>query len=472
MEGELERPADEGPVAQVQAWVAAASAFDERGQPQRAVELLEAALALAGQTALPDYPDRARLLDHLGQAQQNVGSLDEAEATLRQAVDLVGGPTRPTAGRSLHALANVLVAKGDLDGAEEAMEAAIGHYRETVGVESRPYAAALHGQGAVLERRGDLVAARQAYASARELAEQVWGRDHPRYAAPLHALGTVAYKLGETEEARRLLEHALRVKSANDIGGARLAPTLANLLMVYVVLGDSTKAETTLERLESLPDRRRHSGYIISALVTAHQRGQEWARRSVARRPDPPPVVVRRHRRDPSERWTYCDSAAFAQVRERGMVEALLHWAETGGGRLLVADRPSHGVGTRISAPEAQLRAAYQNHVAGDERVFLVETEPDPQATQGPRLAWPWTPAQWLLWALPELEASEAHAFEEASLVARSFAHLPAGADVEFFFAPLVDVFLTLEPERLNEVELVATDVLSVHDALAQMELS
>jgi tetratricopeptide (TPR) repeat protein len=217
--------------------------------PGDAETLLLQALQLVG----PE--DRAFVLNQLGQLATLKGELREAARYLQEslAVDIEQkGEHNRSVAASLHALAGVLLAQGDLDGARRNLERSLQILAQILGTEvHRDVAAALHELARVLLEQGDLDGARRNLEHSLQIKAKVLGTDiHPEVAASLHELARVLYAQGDLDGARRHLERSLRI--CVQVFGTELHPSVAaslhELAVVLQAQGDLDGARHNLER--------------------------------------------------------------------------------------------------------------------------------------------------------------------------------------------------------------------------------
>jgi tetratricopeptide (TPR) repeat protein len=189
---------------------------------------------------------RLALLDY------HARKLDDAERTLRDALELLAGAGDRPASTSITDdvradLASVLAGKGDLDEAVEMLRAL--HAGAAERADARAEAEFLNNLGTVYKQRGELDAAASHFMRALELNERRFGRWHPDVARNL-------VNLAITEHARGAVARAVeRARDAADIFTTVLGPdhpstanSLAILANALFDRGDYDEAIALLER--------------------------------------------------------------------------------------------------------------------------------------------------------------------------------------------------------------------------------
>jgi tetratricopeptide (TPR) repeat protein len=177
----------------------------------------EARLLRALELVEPD--SRSFVLDELGRLAREKGELRRAAEYLARSVQVEieqKGAGHLDVASSLHALAGVLLAQGDLDGARRHLERALEIKAQVFGTDLHSsVAASLHELGRVLAAQGDLEGARRHLQRAFEIGAQVRGTDlHPEVAASLHELANVRQLQGDPKGARKLLERVIEIEIA------------------------------------------------------------------------------------------------------------------------------------------------------------------------------------------------------------------------------------------------------------------
>jgi tetratricopeptide (TPR) repeat protein len=126
-----------------------------------------------------------------------------------------GTEDHPDVAASLHELARVHHAQGDLAGARDRLERSLRIWAKVLGTEDhRSVAASLHALAGVLRAQGDLAGARDRLERVLEIEERIYGtRDHWSSAMTEQALATLLVQQGDENDRPRvvqLLVHAYR----------------------------------------------------------------------------------------------------------------------------------------------------------------------------------------------------------------------------------------------------------------------
>ena len=156
------------------------------------------------------------ILHELGEFCRTLGRLQEASSYFQRALkakEEIQGEESTDVATSLHSLAGVLQAQGDLAGAREKLERSLHIKAAVFGTEQHPdVAASLHALAGVLQAQGDLAGAREKLERVLEIEAKVYGsRDHYSTAITEMNLGSLLFELDEKEAAVELLAHAYAV---------------------------------------------------------------------------------------------------------------------------------------------------------------------------------------------------------------------------------------------------------------------
>lgn len=194
----------------------------------------------------------------------HIAARDFSAATIR-AVDAVEAARTIQDQRSsslaLLALASAREASGDLAGARESLEAALGD----TGDDSRWRLAVLCHVGNAIARMQDLSAARAAYESALDLARA--SNDSSSIGQIVGNLADLAWQSGELEEARLFAEESVRTLRRIDPGALWLG--LRILAHAAIARRDPEQARTMLVEALSLVDQSRPTGVLLLLLEDA-----------------------------------------------------------------------------------------------------------------------------------------------------------------------------------------------------------
>ncbi len=204
-----------------------------RGQDITAQEVLERGARRIRESLREEPEVRAAVLSTLGEIHRKLGLYDKAEPLLKEALafrEQELGSEDPQVADSLHLLAQLVAAKGELKIAEDLYQRSL------------------------------------------KIRRKVLKDDHPAIAESLSGLGTLYEKQGRIEVARELLEEALaRQRSLKDPKPAKLAATLNDLAVVISAQGDYSAAAGLVE--QALAIQRRTLGdnhpHVATSLLNA-----------------------------------------------------------------------------------------------------------------------------------------------------------------------------------------------------------
>lgn len=263
--------------------------YHRLGLRERALPLVEAALAQRRELLGPDHPKVAQSLNDLGVLQERGGEYRAAEASYRQALAIRRrqlGPLHPDVMESLSDLAAVRWEQGEYDAAEKQWREVLAMRRKLFGNRHVAVAGSLNNLAIALYNRGryqeaepllrealairrallgetnidvadglgnlaQVVQAQGSYAEAErlerarlDLYRKLLDRDHPHIARSLNNLGFLLQVRGRYGEAEPLQKEALAIRRQR-LGEAHpnVAQSLYNLGVVAEGLGDLAAAE-------------------------------------------------------------------------------------------------------------------------------------------------------------------------------------------------------------------------------------
>ncbi|MCA9648350.1 MAG: tetratricopeptide repeat protein [Myxococcales bacterium] len=188
-----------------------------RGEPERAQQIAEEALAVAESTLGADHPRTASLLEVLSVAHRNQARYQLAVSMARRSVavrEAALGPLHPDVDDGLQSLGETLRQMGEVEEALAVMEQALalaerlyppGHYR---------IARAATNVGMVQQELGHSELAREYLDRAIRITEEGLGSEHPDLVAMLVNRGNVHQSLGELDAAIADYERALAIAEA------------------------------------------------------------------------------------------------------------------------------------------------------------------------------------------------------------------------------------------------------------------
>jgi serine/threonine protein kinase/tetratricopeptide (TPR) repeat protein len=232
------------------------------GLLDRALPLVESALARRQHLLGPDHPKVAQSFNDLGLLHEDKGEYDLAATQYRQALDLRRrsfGPSHPEVAQSLSDLAGVLWAQGDYDAAEKGFREVLAMRRKLFGDHHLEVAKSLNNLGVILWSRGRYDEAEQPLREALAIRRQRLGEVNLEVADIRSNLALVVQAQGRYTEAERLERDVIGVqRKLLDPEHPRLADSLNNLGFLLEVLGRYKEAAPLLD--EALVIRRRRLG--------------------------------------------------------------------------------------------------------------------------------------------------------------------------------------------------------------------
>ncbi|MEX1368662.1 MAG: serine/threonine-protein kinase, partial [Nannocystaceae bacterium] len=208
------------------------SALRQLGRLDEALELVQQGLAVDERVLRPGHPQTATALDELAQIQAALGRLDEAEHALRRSMAIREslGPRDPDQGRGLLSMAVVDLGRGEHEVALERCDRAIELLEGTLDSAHPEIPAAMERRADVLLAMGRYDEAQQARRAALLRRELARGPDDRQLMVPLVELGELLRRALELEPARLAYERALSIgeRAAGD-DDYTLVPSLTGL---------------------------------------------------------------------------------------------------------------------------------------------------------------------------------------------------------------------------------------------------
>ncbi|QTD51701.1 tetratricopeptide repeat protein [Sulfidibacter corallicola] len=178
--------------------------------------------------------DRAELLSALALSDR---AIEELQALLGDQREHYG-PTHSEVARTLAAMGEEALYKGDLDEAERFFEQSEAMYRKLFGDRHPHIVGCLIRRGRVIKGRGDYEKAEPLYREARALAETSLGENHPEVASTISELGVLLHDKGDFPEAEDLLRKALAMRL--DLLGDRHPAVAGSLIELAILLNHKT----------------------------------------------------------------------------------------------------------------------------------------------------------------------------------------------------------------------------------------
>ena len=195
-----------------------AVAYNRLGRTTEAQQLLRGIIATEERILDPDHPDRTYALNSLGLQLTNSGGFAEAEALLRESLRIrqaVDGADSPVTALAMDNLAGSLRDAGRYADAEPLFREAMEVRRSTLGTEHRLFGESLYAYGLMLALRGrgdDLLRSDSMLNAALGIYRTTLGVDHPGTAYVLHALGVLEERRDDLRAAEARYREALEIR--------------------------------------------------------------------------------------------------------------------------------------------------------------------------------------------------------------------------------------------------------------------
>jgi tetratricopeptide (TPR) repeat protein len=243
-------------------------AYRRQGFTERAIPLLEQAVAIRRLERPLDKGHVAVALANLARALSDSGNLISAEADLEQAVAL----SEDDGARPIEA-ADILVqfgnfaldAKSDPDHAAELFGKALSIYRNAIGDHNLQVAATLNGLAYAAVWKSDYALAEHYEREALSIFQQTVSRNHPDNAVALAILGSILTQRDKYAEAEQVLNEALQIeRTVFGADNQRIAATEADLGVLYDREGDSVRAIAATQTALQITRERRGSGHYLT----------------------------------------------------------------------------------------------------------------------------------------------------------------------------------------------------------------
>jgi len=222
----------------------------EMGQPAKAEPLLREALAMRRQVLGPRHADVAITLVELSRDLRDQGKVADSEPLAREALDIrraVYGEEHRETATSKSDLAQVLMRRGDLAGAELLFGQTLATTQRVLGPEHPNTAYSMMFLAQIQLAKGDGPAAEVLARQGLAVQRRVFGVEHDEYAKFLTTVGLTVELQGRLAEAEQIFAECLRIGRAQlpaDHPG--LATYLVNLARVQIALGRAGATEPLL----------------------------------------------------------------------------------------------------------------------------------------------------------------------------------------------------------------------------------
>ncbi len=163
----------------------------------------------------PTDPRLSERLDDLALALYFSGKIDEAEAPIREAIDVGRSQTGPPTyymAESLKVLCDILSTRGKFDDAEAACLESTKLFEKTLGPDNPMLAYAQNSLGLVRMQKGDFAGAEAMLKAVVEQDKRMLGDKHPQVATALENLGAVYFRQGQTDKTIDLLRNVASIR--------------------------------------------------------------------------------------------------------------------------------------------------------------------------------------------------------------------------------------------------------------------
>jgi serine/threonine protein kinase/tetratricopeptide (TPR) repeat protein len=260
-------------------------AYRRQGLSERAVPLLEQAVAIRRDERPLDPHRVAAALANLAQALTDGGHLVSAEAYLQQALQMSRNGDRVPSVESADILQQFgqfeLGAKSDPQAASKLFRESLEIYRAAVGNQSPSVASILNNLADAEVWTADYVLAERDEREAIRIFQATVNRNHPDHATALENLGIILTERGKYREAEQMLNEALDIES-NVFGenNQRVANIQSHLGILYDRQGDLPRAvQATRQAVTLATDKLGTShyltGYYLDSLANLYLRAHD-----------------------------------------------------------------------------------------------------------------------------------------------------------------------------------------------------
>jgi len=229
------------------------------GNVAAAEPLLVESLAMRRRRLGSMHPDVAVTLVELARVLRDRGHGAEAEAPAREALAIrraVLGEQHQETATSKNELGLILLERGDLAGAEPLLRENVETTRHTLGDDHPNVAAAESNYARLLLAKGDAAAAEPLYRDALLVIGRVFGEQHVEYALRLNNLAVALEMEGRLAEAESMLAQVVRIAQPRlGDGHPQVALYLINQSRVQIARGHGAATEATLRRILAQRER-------------------------------------------------------------------------------------------------------------------------------------------------------------------------------------------------------------------------
>jgi serine/threonine protein kinase len=233
--------------------------YRRSGNPAAAEPLIRESLAIRRSLLGDRHQDVAVTLIELARVLKDRGRLAESEAPIRESLairhEVFGDEHRETA-TSKHELGLLLWELGDLDGAERLLRENVATSERVLGRDHANVGAAKGSLGNLLAAKGDVAAAEAVLRESVRVRQVAFGDSHTEYAMSLTSLAGAIELQGRLDEAQTLLEQAIAI-AAPQFGNEhpRVIAARLDLARVRIARGEAGATEDELRRALAVRER-------------------------------------------------------------------------------------------------------------------------------------------------------------------------------------------------------------------------
>jgi serine/threonine protein kinase len=256
------------------------------GQYDKALGLLEQALASGQQAFGAEHVRVAQTLDYLGVVQADKGDYAGAGRSLERSLGIrrtLLGPEHPDVAVTLAELGRLYQDQGLSQRAEQLHREALAIRRKVLGEGHRETAVSQSDLASVLRLNGDLSGAETLLGQSLETNRRTRGQEHPNTTTALHDLALIAATRGDYGAAESLLRQVL-VNHRKTVGDRHLlvASTLNSLSRVLMRQGRPDEAAAALDEALRIVRAALGGEHQLVAIYTINFGSAQLARRQPA----------------------------------------------------------------------------------------------------------------------------------------------------------------------------------------------